>query len=303
MPFKDSTTEFQIIDINRIAPDPKHPRQNIEESSLKGLTNSIQKMGVIHPLVIRPDNTGNFIIVAGERRRQAAILAGEETVPAVVRNCSPDETLEVQVFENIGLGVRAALEPRDMANAIQAIAERFESQEEAAQHFGRAPTWLSQATAAANLSEKVTALLDSGKISSTGAAVQLEKLAKKDEAKAETLIDQIEQLPEGEKVSKKVVDTALSEVSTPRKKPVPAETQPSPEPTAISTTAAITPFEQSETSTPPWEEMPVQSSSPRSKVNPGKVKRVAEILGLDHGDEEEILARLIDEFLALNASE
>lgn len=304
MTFKDSTTEFQIIDVTRIAPDPKHARQNIEESSLKGLTNSIQKMGVIHPLVIRPDNAGNFIIVAGERRRQAAILAGEKTVPAVVRNCSPDETLEVQVFENIGLGVRSALEPRDMANAIQAIADRFESQEEAAQHFGRAPTWLSQATAAANLSEKVTALLDSGKISSTGAAVQLEKLAKKDEAKAETLIDQIEQLPEGEKVSKKVVDTALSELSGSRKKPVSVpDTTLTPEPPETSIiTAAIAPSEQSETSTPPWEDAQVQSPAPRSKVNPGKVKRVAEILGLDHGDEEEILARLIDEFLALKSA-
>lgn len=279
MTFKDSTTEFQIIDITRIAPDPEHARQNIEESSLKGLTNSIQKMGIIHPLVIRPDYAGNFIIIAGERRRQAAILAGEKTVPAVIRSCSPDETLEVQVFENIGLGVRSALEPRDMANAIQAIAERFESQEEAAQHFGRAPTWLNQATAAANLSEKVTALLDAGKISSTGAAVQLEKLAKKDEAKAVTLIDKIEQLPEGEKVSKKAVDTALSEVGGGRKKNPPQETTATietPIVTTVSSSGLIT--KESESGTPPWEAAPGQIASQRTRVNPGKVKRVAEIL-------------------------
>jgi ParB family chromosome partitioning protein len=295
MTFKDSTTEFQIIDLARIAPDPKHARKTIDESSLKGLMNSIEKMGVIHPLVIRPDNSGNFIIVAGERRRQAAILAGEKAVPAVVRNCSPDETLEVQVFENIGLGVRAALEPRDMANAIQAIAERFESHEEAAQHFGRAPTWLNQATAAANLSEKVTALLDSGKISSTGAAVQLEKLAKKDEAKAVTLIDQIEQLPEGEKVSKKAVDTALSEASGGRK----TKESNAPDTAHIPSMSVAS----SDTSTPPWEESPALTPSTRTRVNPGKVKRVAEILGLSDGDEEEILVRLIDEFLALNSAE
>lgn len=295
MTFKDSTTEFQIIDLARIAPDPKHPRKAIEESSLKALTNSIQKMGIIHPLIVRPDNSGNFTVIAGERRRQAAILAGEKTVPAVIRSCLPDETLEVQVFENIGLGVRSALEPRDMANAIQAIAERFESQEEAAQHFGRAPTWLNQATAAANLSEKVTALLDSGKISSTGAAVQLEKLAKKDETKADTLIEKIEQLPEGEKVSKKVVDTALSEASGGRKKK--ESTAPD---TAHIPSMSV---ESSNTSTPPWEDAPLQSTTQRTRVNPGKVKRVAEILGLSDGDEEEILVRLIDEFLALNSAE
>jgi ParB family chromosome partitioning protein len=199
------------------------------------------------------------------------------------------------VFENIGLGVRSALEPREMANAIQIIAERFESQEEAAQHFGRAPTWLNQATAAANLSEKVTALLDAGKISSTGAAVQLEKLTKKDEAKAETLIEQIEQLPEGEKISKKVVDTALSAASGGRKKK--ESTVPDTAPTPSMS------VESSDTSMPPWEESPVPTPSTRTRVNPGKVKRVAEILGLIDGDEEEILVRLIDEFLALKSAE
>ena len=123
----------------------------------------------------------------------AAVLAGETQVPAVVRPCAPQEALEIQVFENLGLGVRAPLEPRDMANAIQTIAQRFETKEAAAEHFGRTPTWLNQATAAANLSPKVTALLDSGKISSTSTAIQLEKLAQKNEAKVDTLIEQIQE--------------------------------------------------------------------------------------------------------------
>lgn len=202
------------------------------------------------------------------------------------------------MFENIGLGVRSALEPRDMANAIQAIAERFESQEEAAQHFGRAPTWLTQATAAANLSEKVTALLDSGKISSTSAAVQLEKLTKTDEAKADVLIDQIEQLPEGEKVSKRVVDNALSEATGARKKKEDLvansmsgdmAAQPGKSPSAASTSDI-----------PPWEDIPASAnaSAGRRRVSQDKVKLVAEMLGLTDGDEEEVLIRLIDEFLA-----
>lgn len=289
MTFKDSSSDFQIIDVALIEPDPQHPRQNIDESSLKGLANSIQKMGVIHPLVVRPANAaGRYTIVVGERRRQAAILAGEKTVPVIVRTCAVAETLEVQVFENIGLGVRAPLEAREMANAIQTIAARFESPDEAAQHFGRAPTWLAQATAAANLSEKVTALLDAGKISSTGAAVQLERLAKKNEAKAEVLIDQIGQLPEGEKVSKKVVDNALSEVSGGRKK---NESVVADDPVIMASSAS---------DIPPWEEQPepAKISSARRRISQDKVRLVAELLGLDDGDEEEVLIRLIDEFLA-----
>lgn len=289
MTFKDSSSDFQIIDVALIEPDPQHPRQNIDENSLKGLANSIQKMGVIHPLVVRPANAaGRYTIVVGERRRQAAILAGEKTVPVIVRACAAAETLEVQVFENIGLGVRAPLEAREMANAIQTIAARFESRDEAAQHFGRAPTWLAQATAAANLSEKVTALLDAGKISSTGAAVQLERLAKKNEAKAEVLIDQIGQLPEGEKVSKKVVDNALSEVSGGRKK---KESVVADDPVIMASSAS---------DIPPWEEQPepAKISSARRRISQDKVRLVAELLGLDDGDEEEVLIRLVDEFLA-----
>ncbi|HJV94294.1 MAG TPA: ParB/RepB/Spo0J family partition protein [Azonexus sp.] len=289
MTFKDSSAQFQIVDLAMIEPDASHPRKSVDEASVKSLANSIKKMGVIQPLVVRPaDVSGRYTIIAGERRRQAAILAGEQSVPVVVRACAPEETLEVQVFENIGLGVRTPLEPRDMANAIQAIAERFATTEEAAQYFGRAPTWLSQATAAANLSEKVTALLDAGKISSTSTAVQIEKLAKKNEAKAESLIGHIEQLPEGEKVSRKVVASALSQETGRRKK------------SEESAPAA------SSDDVPPWEELPAATqaapapATPRGgRVNPGKVKLVAEILGLSDGDEEEILERLIDEFLAL----
>ncbi len=301
MTFKDSSFDFQLIDVALIEADPLHPRQSIDAGSLKGLANSIQKMGVIHPLVVRPANAaGRYTIVVGERRRQAAILAGEKTVPVIVRACAAAETLEVQVFENIGLGVRSALEAREMANAIQSIAARFASAEDAAQHFGRAPTWLAQATAAANLSEKVTALLDAGKISSTGAAVQLEKLTKKNEAKAEILIDRIEQLPDGEKVSKKVVDNALAEATGGRKKKESAI----PEATPDSVAAPAVMVSTAVSDVPPWEAQPESArvSSGRPRISQDKVKLVAELLGLADGDEEEVLIRLIDEFLAQKSS-
>ena len=299
MTFKDSAIQFQRIDVTMLDPDAQHARQNINEDTIKSLANSIQKIGLIHPLVVRPANApGRYTVIAGERRRLASIMAGETTVPVLIRACAPDETLEVQVFENIGLGVRSALEPRDMANAIQRIAERFATPEEAAQHFGRAATWLSQATAAANLSEKVSALLDSGKISSTSTAVQLEKLARKNEAKADLLIDRIEQLPDGEKVSKKVVDNALSEESGRLKKKEEPATAPPPAAPALDVAPTVLPWEEAPVAPP----VAAPATLSRSKVNPGKVKRVAEILGLSDDDEEDFLIRLIDEFLAMKSA-
>lgn len=297
MNFKDSIPQFQLIDVALVEPDPTHPRRQLDEVALKGLANSIRKIGLIHPVVVHPaDPAGRHKLIVGERRWRAAQLAGEKAIPALVHSCESDQTLEIQVFENLGLGLRLPLEPREMANAIQTLTQRFETREAAAEHFGRTATWLNQATAAANLSPKITELLDSGKIASTGAAVQLEKLNKKNEAKAESLIGQIEQLPEGEKLAKKVVDSALSEEGGRRKKKAETVVEKSPQPPAIET---------GPDSIPPWEEYPAATpeispaSSRGPRVNPGKVKKVAEILGLAEDNEEELLVRLIDEFLAL----
>ena len=281
-----------MIDVSLIDADRAQPRQHIDEASLKGLANSIQIIGLIHPLVVQPaDAGGRYTLIVGERRWRAAVIAGEKSVPVLIRRCEPAETLAVQVFENLGLAMRVALEPRDMANAIQTIAERFETRDAAAEHFGRNASWLTQATAAAKLSPKVTALLDSGKISSTGAAVQLEKLAQKNEVKAESLIGQIEELPEGKKLSRKIVDSALSEEGGRRKKKddVAADTA------AVSAAAGASadPADQ----VPPWEDAPATPG--RRRVNRNKVERVARILGMADSDEEEILVQLIDAFLAL----
>ncbi|HEX5338245.1 MAG TPA: ParB N-terminal domain-containing protein, partial [Gallionella sp.] len=73
MTFKDSTPQFQIAELSRIDPAPKHVRQNINEDSLKGLTNAIQKLGVIQPLIVRPAAAGRVEVNAGEPRRLAAL--------------------------------------------------------------------------------------------------------------------------------------------------------------------------------------------------------------------------------------
>lgn len=293
MAFKETPTEFRMLDITLIDPDPAHSRKNFDENSLKALANSIEKKGLIHPVIIQPANAaGRHTLIVGERRWRAAVIAGETAIPALIRACNAGEAEEIRVFENLGLGMRTALEPREMATAIQAIAQRFATQEAAAEHFGRTPNWLNQATAAANLSPKVAALLDAGKISSTGTAVQLERLTKKNETKAELMINQAEQLPEGEKLAKKVVDHALHQESGRRKKNAasPQETTP------VTDLADISGL-------PPSAELPAtplaaQTVSSR-RLNPGKVKIVAEILGLSDGDEEAVLAMLIDEFLAM----
>ncbi len=329
MAFKETHPDFQMIDITRIEPDPAHPRKHFDEASLQGLAHSIRHQGLIQPLIVQPaDANGRYRLIVGERRWRAAQLAGETQVPALIRPCGAEEALEIRVFENLGLGLRAPLETREMANAIQAISHRFENRDQAAEHFGRPAAWLNQVTAAANLSPRITALLDDGQLTSAATAVQLDKLARKNEARAESLIGQIKV---GEKVPKKVVDRALAEESGRLRPPVPEHkagdeepasapqgaaqpapgdslAAPGPSETVASSTAALTDLpSDGATEAPAAAPLPtagVPSSFPHApssgqRINPVKVREVARILGVNEGDEEAVLARLIDEFLAL----
>jgi len=322
MAFKDTPIEFQWLEIDRITVDSRHVRQHLDDTALQGLVNAIRQKGMIHPLVVQPAGPdGRHTLIVGQRRWRAAQLAGESRVPALIRNCSETEAREVQVFENLGLGVRAALDPLDMANGLQAVTDAYPTPEEAATLFGRSANWLAQATAAARLTPQVSALLETGKITSTSTALQLDKLARKDEARAESLLGQIAQLPEGEKVPKQVVETVLVEAGVRRGKKKKedavadmAERASAPTPSSVPATSPA-----AGNDLPPWEEAPAAASvasmapavanattassaapaAPARRVNPGKVRLVAEILGLAPEDEEEVLERLIDEFLAL----
>ena len=292
MTFKEITPQYQRINVTLIDPNSASPRRHIDETALKSLSNSIRKKGLIQPLLVQPAGVdGRHALIVGERRLRAAIMAGEQSVPALICPCDPDEVLELQVFENMGLGLRVALDPRDLANAIQTIADRFATKEAAAEHFGSMPSWLNQATAAAavNLSPKITALLDSGRISSTGAAVQLEKLVKKNDVKAKSLIGEVEQMPEGEKLTRKAVDRVLAEEGGRRKKiDVPDSTDTGLDSVDVDSAAYL----------PPWDEVAIARVN-RGRISPSKMKMVAEILGLVDGNDDDILALLVDEFLAL----
>lgn len=282
MRFKQVVPEFKMIDVAKVVPDTAHPRRQYDEAGLKRLADSIAELGVIQPVLVQPaDAEGKYRLIVGERRLRAALLAGEAMIPALVHACPPQQTLEVQVFENLGQGVRLPLAPREMAQALKTIARGFESAEAAAERFGQPATWLEQKTAPANLSPKVEALLESGQITSCTTAVQLEKLAQKNEARLDALVAEVER---GEKLPKKAVEAALVAEGVKRaKKPA--------EPDAIADVHVARAAEPAAVS---------PAASPRAtRVNPGKVRMVAQILGLDEGDEAAVLDRLIDEFLAL----
>lgn len=133
---QDSATGEQIseIPIPAIQANPFQPRKRFSETELSDLASSIREHGVLQPIVVRRSGDG-YQIVAGERRFRACESLGLATVPAVVREATDSEMLELALTENIQ---RENLNAIELAQAYQAYIDRFDlTQEEAAERLGK----------------------------------------------------------------------------------------------------------------------------------------------------------------------
>jgi len=124
---------LQEIELDRISPNPQQPRQHIDPAALEELASSIRQHGLLQPLVVTRAGTG-YTIVAGERRWRAARTAGLTTVPAIVKEATPEAVLELALVENLQ---RADLTPLEEAGAYQVFIERGLTQEQIAARVGR----------------------------------------------------------------------------------------------------------------------------------------------------------------------
>ena len=124
---------LQEIEIDRISPNPQQPRQRIDPAALDELASSIRQHGLLQPLVVTRSGAG-YSIVVGERRWRAARVAGLGTVPAIVKEASPESMLELALVENLQ---RADLTPLEEAGAYQMLVERGLTQEQVASRVGR----------------------------------------------------------------------------------------------------------------------------------------------------------------------
>lgn len=124
------------VPVNKIIPNPRQPRSRFDPAALEELAASIREHGVIQPLLVsRDENSGSCVLIAGERRWQAAKLAGLAEVPAIARQTTDLERLELALIENVQ---RADLNPLEEANAYHQLNEEFHlSHEEIAARVGK----------------------------------------------------------------------------------------------------------------------------------------------------------------------
>jgi ParB family chromosome partitioning protein len=128
-------TYFDEIAIGAITPNPRQPRQHLDEDALEELAASIREVGLLQPVVVRTMMPGRFELVMGERRWRACQRAGLEHVPAIVRGTPDDELLREALMENLH---REQLNPLDEAAAYQQLLDDFSAtHDELARKVGR----------------------------------------------------------------------------------------------------------------------------------------------------------------------
>jgi ParB family chromosome partitioning protein len=133
---ESATAGLEQVRLDLIDPNPLQPRHAFPENSLAELADSIRVSGVVQPILLRrtPSAEGRFQLVVGERRWRAARIAGLETVPAVVRELTDEDALELALTENL---LRQDLNPIEVARAYQTLLEKFHlSHEQVAERLG-----------------------------------------------------------------------------------------------------------------------------------------------------------------------
>lgn len=150
------------LPVGDIVPNPHQPRQAIEPETLAELAASIRVHGVIQPLVVTRVEDG-YQLIAGERRWRAAQLAGLDMVPAIVKETTPREMLELALVENIQ---RADLNPLEEANAYRHLMDEFGlTQEAVAEAVGKSRVAVANTVRLLRLPDDVKAALAAGQIS------------------------------------------------------------------------------------------------------------------------------------------
>ncbi|MBF0611892.1 MAG: ParB/RepB/Spo0J family partition protein [Magnetococcales bacterium] len=153
---KRTLTEIPLADID---PDVNQPRKIMDKNALNDLSKSIEKHGIIQPIIVRDGGNGKYIIVAGERRYQAAKLAGRTTIPALTTTGEP---AEIALVENL---LREDLTPLEEARAMERLKkEAGYNNQKIADFLGKAESTVSETLKILSLPDSIIKEIDGGRV-------------------------------------------------------------------------------------------------------------------------------------------
>jgi ParB family chromosome partitioning protein len=151
------------LPLDQIDRNPFQTRTHVNEDQLAELAASITANGVVQPILVRPQPNGRFQLIAGERRWLASKQAGKATIPAILRQVSDEQAMEITIVENLQ---RADLNPMEQARAFERLSREFHmTQEQMAARTGKDRATVANFLRLLRLPASVQARVESGELS------------------------------------------------------------------------------------------------------------------------------------------
>ena len=151
------------IPLDHIERNPFQTRSQMNWEQLAELAASISANGVVQPVLVRPLANGRYQLIAGERRWRASEIAGKKTIPAILRQVSDEQAMEITIVENLQ---RADLNPMEQAHAFERLSREFHmTQEQMAVRTGKDRATVSNFLRLLKLPESVQTRVESGELS------------------------------------------------------------------------------------------------------------------------------------------
>lgn len=177
--------EIINVKISELRSNPYQPRQVFDQEALQELSDSIKQHGVFQPIIIKKSIKG-YEIIAGERRVKASAMAGLEEIPAIIRDFTDEEMMEIALLENLQ---RENLNPIEESRAYKKLIEALNiTQEELAKKLGKSRSYITNMIGLQNLPSQIQSFISENKIS-MGHARVLSKL--ENETQQQELVEKI----------------------------------------------------------------------------------------------------------------
>ncbi len=160
----DESEGVNTLRISEIEPNKAQPRKNFDKEALEQLASSIRENGVLQPLLVRPISSGNYQIIAGERRWRAAKIAGLTEIPVTIRDDLTDEqVMQIALIENLQ---RENLNPIEEAMGYKELIDNYDmTQDQLAKTLGKARSSIANSLGLLTLPKTVKDLLEEGNLS------------------------------------------------------------------------------------------------------------------------------------------
>ena len=215
----ESTPKDEIIEVSldELRPNPYQPRKVFDQEALEELSSSIREHGVFQPIIIKKSIKG-YEIIAGERRVRASKLAGKETIPAIIRDFTDEQMMEISLLENLQ---RENLNPIEEAQAYRSMLDKLGiTQEELSNKVGKSRSHITNIIGILRLPEEVQKMIAQEKLTMSHAKL-LSKLENEEDIieMADRIVNQkltvhdVEELT-NEKQKKNKIERKVSTQST-----------------------------------------------------------------------------------------